>query len=289
MYNPNLLIFISIVINVQTQQQSDDWFDEMGNDWEVSNKFTTRQNPYYAWYKHAAAQSATYGYAKYVGKIDRGQLGNPGLNMNMPRDRAFGYQSDFNPQDFNSGAFTYKHPGQKFRAKAVHVYEGLASYIGEVLTMPVGQYVQDDGTILVQVISRGDPCQPNPCTDVRMSTCTMVNKSTAKCSINMASGEVTSPGYLSSYPNNDRNVQTISVPQGGRIELTFTAFDIEDYYDYCDYNELVIYNGLTDSGTILAELCGDLDSVDNPIESTLLRWPEGSLWNPLRKMLTVIM
>ena len=105
----------------------------------------------------------------------------------------------------------------------------------------------------------------------------------------MASGEVTSPGYPGYYPHDVSVVQTISVPQGGRIELTFTAFDIEDYYDYCDYNELVIYNGLTDSGTILAELCGDLDSVDNPIESTLLRWPEGSLWNPLRKMLTVIM
>ena len=119
MYNPILLIFISIVINVQTQQQSDDWYYEMGNDWEVSNKFTTSQNPYYAWYKHAAAQSATYGYATHVGKINRGQLGNPELNMNMPRDRAFGYQSDFYLEDFNSGAFTYKHPGQKFRAKAV--------------------------------------------------------------------------------------------------------------------------------------------------------------------------
>ena len=118
MFKLLLLFFLSVVIQAQNDE-SDDWYYEMGNDWEVSNKFTTSQNLYYAWYKHAAAQSATYGYATHVGKINRGQLGNPELNMNMPRDRAFGYQSDFNLQDFNSGAFTYKHPGQKFRAKAV--------------------------------------------------------------------------------------------------------------------------------------------------------------------------
>ena len=60
--------------------------------------------------------------------------------------------------------------------------EGLANYVGEVRTMPIGQRVQEDGSILVQTNHRGDPCRPNPCTNVRMSTCTAVNKFTAKCS-----------------------------------------------------------------------------------------------------------
>ena len=48
--------------------------------------------------------------------------------------------------------------------------------------MPIGQHVQEDGTILVQTNYKVDPCRPNPCTNLRMSTCTAVNKFTAKCS-----------------------------------------------------------------------------------------------------------
>jgi len=156
-----------------------DWFYDMGSDWEVSNKLA-KVNPYYSWYKNAAKQMAMYGPAKHVGKINRGQFFNPELNT--PADRAYGYQSDFNPKELSSGAFKYKPQGQKFRATAVHVNEGLASFVGEVRTMPVGQHVQEDGTILVQTPYRGDPCNPNPCTTLRMPTCTAVNKFTAKCS-----------------------------------------------------------------------------------------------------------
>ena len=61
--------------------------------------------------------------------------------------------------------------------------EGLASHVGEVVTMPAGQHVQEDGTILIQTSSKEKtPCHPNPCTDVRMTMCTVVNDVTAKCS-----------------------------------------------------------------------------------------------------------
>ena len=110
-----LVFFLSILIHVKTQQYDDSFF-EMGDDWEVSNRLTS-VNPYHGWYKQAAKQMDMYGFAKHVGKINRGQYFNPELNM--PANRAFGYQSDFNPQDFNSGAFKYKPQGQKFRAQAV--------------------------------------------------------------------------------------------------------------------------------------------------------------------------
>ena len=108
MFKLHLLLFLSVIIHVQPQS---DWFHDKGDDWEVSDRLTS-VNPYYGWYKQAAKQMDMYGYAKHVGKINHGQFSDPELNM--PANRAFGYQSDF-----NSGAFKYKHRGQKFRAKAV--------------------------------------------------------------------------------------------------------------------------------------------------------------------------
>eukprot|EP00091_Calanus_sinicus_P004259 TRINITY_DN1449_c1_g1_i1.p1 TRINITY_DN1449_c1_g1~~TRINITY_DN1449_c1_g1_i1.p1 ORF type:complete len:121 (+),score=21.80 TRINITY_DN1449_c1_g1_i1:27-365(+) len=70
---------------------------------------------------------------------------------NMPRHRAYGFQSDFNLEDLKSGAFNIQPQGQKIRANPAHVYEGFANYEGEVVTMPFGQHVQEDGSILVQV------------------------------------------------------------------------------------------------------------------------------------------
>jgi len=161
------------------KEPQSDWFYNMGDDWEVSKRLAS-VNHYYDWYKNAVKQLDMYGPAKHVGMINRGQFFNPELNN--PADRAFGYQSDFNPGDLKSGAFKYKPRGQKIRAKAVHVNEGLASFVGEVVTLPPGQHVQEDGTILVQTLHKGDPCNPNPCTSVRMPTCTVVNLYTAKCS-----------------------------------------------------------------------------------------------------------
>ena len=127
MFKLFLVIFITVLMNVQTYKYKPrlkhpqpsshgDWFYEMGDDWGVSNKLA-KVNPYYNWYKQTAAKMDAYAPALHVGKIDRGQFFNPELNM--PADRAFGYQSDFNPEDLKSGAFNIKPQGQKIRAKAV--------------------------------------------------------------------------------------------------------------------------------------------------------------------------
>ena len=103
-------------MDVYGSAKEPNWFHDMGDEWEVSNRLAS-VNPYYEWYKQAAIQMDMYGPAKHVGIINRGQFLNPELNN--PYDRAYGYQSDFNPGDFQSGAFKYKPQGQKFRAKAV--------------------------------------------------------------------------------------------------------------------------------------------------------------------------
>ena len=59
-------------------------------------------------------QIDAYGYATHVGLINRGHLSDPDLYS--PRDRAFGYQSDFNPGDSVSGALNFVPKKQKVRA-----------------------------------------------------------------------------------------------------------------------------------------------------------------------------
>jgi len=176
------LIFFFIVSCLAPQPSSDWWHDmDSGGAWHTSSNLA-RNNPYYNTYRQIDRQMDTYGPAQHVGKINRGSYLNPELNS--PSVRALGIQSDFNPQDLQpgSGVFKYKPQGQKYRASEVHVNEGLASYVGEEVTMALGQHVQEDGTILIQTNGRGNPCHPNPCKSVRMPTCTVVNSFTAKCS-----------------------------------------------------------------------------------------------------------
>jgi len=163
------------------QPQPDDWWHDMdtGSVWGTSRNLA-RNNLYYNTYRQISGQMNTYAPAQHFGKINRGKFLNPELNT--PRDRAYGFQSDFNPRDHKSGAFNLKPQGQKFRATEVHVNEGLARYVGEVATMPIGQHVQEDGSILIQTNGWRSPCDPNPCRSVRMPTCTVVNGVTAKCS-----------------------------------------------------------------------------------------------------------
>ena len=59
---------------------------------------------------------------------------------------------------------------------------GLASKVGEIGTMPIGQHVQNDGTVLVQTSKKqSNPCSPNPCTN-KFFRCEVVLDGTAKCS-----------------------------------------------------------------------------------------------------------
>lgn len=62
-----------------------------------------------------------------------------------------------------------------------------------------------------------------------------------------SSGEVTSPNYPNTYPNDIDHPTIISVPKGARIELTFWAIDIETDPN-CGYDKLTIYDSDDDKG-----------------------------------------
>ena len=102
--NFRMLELLLILILRLVSGQHDGWWYDQGNDWDTSD-YLSAINPFYQTYKHASAQMDMYGYAKHVGKINRGKYFNPELNL--PANRAHGYQSDFNPADYHSGAFRH--------------------------------------------------------------------------------------------------------------------------------------------------------------------------------------
>jgi len=169
-----LLLFVAVDLG---SSQDDFWYN-MG-DWDTHPSI--QANPYYQTHQQLQRQMNWFGPALHVGKIYRGQFLNPELNR--PRDQAYGYQNDFNDEDFNSGAFRNPSVGQRIRATQAHVDRGLANNVGDIAVMPVGVNVQPDGTILVQTSAKQkNPCNPNPCSKYRMSQCDVVNGVTAKCS-----------------------------------------------------------------------------------------------------------
>jgi len=213
-------------------QPEEDWWYDMGDTWQISNHLASF-NPFYKMYKQSAAQMDWYGYAQHVGKINRGQFTNP--EQNVPSHRAMGHQADFNPEDLESGVFNYNKPpqGQRFRASAVHVSLGLANHIGEVRTMPLGQHVQADGTVLVQTSpGQSGPCQPDPCKHLALHTCTPVNQYTARCS------------------------------DIGEVQLILTGYDLSDN-DYPNVNVLYLEPDYHDGTACMADDCGfDIDDID---------------------------
>lgn len=160
--------------------QDGDWWHSLGtgDDWYVSD-YLDAISPFAQAYRQMQQQLDMYGYAQHVGNINRGNLLNPELNL--PGDRAYGYDSDFNSQDFKGGAFKHQPQGQKFVAKPIHVNLGLASKVGEIEVLPYGQHVQADGTVLVQTTGQADPCNPTPCSKFHLPRCVVVNDATAKC------------------------------------------------------------------------------------------------------------
>jgi len=160
--------------------QDSDWWHSLGtgDDWYVSD-YLDAISPFAQTFHQLQQQLDMFGYAQHVGKINRGNFLNPELNL--PVDRAYGYDSDFNSQDFKGGAFKHQPQGQKFVAKPIHVNLGLASKAGEIKIMPVNQHVQADGSVLVQTKGQADPCNPSPCSNVYLPRCVVVNDVTAKC------------------------------------------------------------------------------------------------------------
>ena len=123
--NFRMLELLLILILRLVSGQQDDWWYDQGNDWGTSDYFSAI-NPFYQTYKHVAAQMDMYGYAKHVGKINRGKFSNPELNL--PANRAHGYQSDFNPKDYHSGAFRHQPKGQRYIAKPVCNTRSIVKY-----------------------------------------------------------------------------------------------------------------------------------------------------------------
>jgi len=160
--------------------QDSDWWHSLGtgDDWFVSD-YLDAISPFAQTFHQMQQQLDMFGYAQHVGNINRGKFLNPELNL--PVDRAYGYDSDFNPQDFKGGAFKHQPQGQQFVAKPIHVNLGLASKAGEIKVLPVGHHVQNDGSVLVQTKGKADPCNPSPCSNVHLPRCVVVNDVTAKC------------------------------------------------------------------------------------------------------------
>ena len=106
------IYWLVVVVNL-VYSQDDSWYG-MG-DWDTPPSH--QSNPYYLTYQYMQNQMSLFGFAQHVGKINRGHLVNPELNR--PRDRAFGYQNDFNYEDFKLGAFRNPSKGQKIRVSQV--------------------------------------------------------------------------------------------------------------------------------------------------------------------------
>jgi len=214
-----LLLFVAVDLG---SSQDDFWYN-MG-DWDTHPSI--QANPYYQTHQQLQRQMNWFGPALHVGKIYRGQFLNPELNR--PRDRAYGYQNDFNDEEFNSGAFRNPSVGQRIRATQAHVDRGLANNVGDIAVMPVGVNVQPDGTILVQTSAKQkNPCNPNPCSKYRMSQCDVVNGVTAKCSQH-GDYELALRWY---YPD-DNDVDFFIVP--ARHDGTRCVADTKLYYGETD-------------------------------------------------------
>ncbi|XP_038578939.1 cubilin [Micropterus salmoides] len=69
------------------------------------------------------------------------------------------------------------------------------------------------------------------------------------------SGEIHSPLYPSSYPNNADCSWVISVDPNHRVFFNFSNLDIE-YHSNCSWDYVAIYDGPTRSSPLLAHVCG---------------------------------
>ncbi|XP_078507603.1 complement C1s subcomponent-like [Lissotriton helveticus] len=78
-------------------------------------------------------------------------------------------------------------------------------------------------------------------------------------------GTITSPGYPAPYLSNQSMTWTVSVPQGYRLRLQFTHFDVGEDEEYCQD-----YVKVTDGSQTLIIVCGkfssDVGDIPEPLE-----------------------
>uniref|UniRef100_A0A671RH68 CUB domain-containing protein n=1 Tax=Sinocyclocheilus anshuiensis TaxID=1608454 RepID=A0A671RH68_9TELE len=73
------------------------------------------------------------------------------------------------------------------------------------------------------------------------------------------SGNFTSPHYPNIYPNNINCHWTITLAAGYRIKLFFPFLELEDrnsLTDMCDYDSMYVYDGDSETDTLLGQWCG---------------------------------
>ena len=81
------------------------------------------------------------------------------------------------------------------------------------------------------------------------------------------SGDIKSPGYPNHYHNNANCVYNITVENGKRIRIHFSAFDVEDANGHCPYDQLMIFDGdsMDPTGTFCGSGAGTLTSRGNKL------------------------
>jgi len=236
------------------------------DDWWHQNQFGGEgfaSNPFYNAFQQWRRQMDAFSPAIHVGKINRGQYANPDLYT--PRDRAFGFNSDFNPDD--SGAFKFAPNQQKVRATDGMIRAGLAEKLGEIISLPINVQVDDDGSVLVQTSSRAKhPCNPDPCKRYALNkVCTIENRSTAKCS-SVSSVTVTVEWGVT---DNDEDLDLYMAPAFSNG----TRCDTEDMDDY-DY----LYYDMSACGGIVSEdVSFDYDTGIRVKEYTVLTTTEDGI------------
>ncbi|KAF4095682.1 cubilin isoform X1 [Onychostoma macrolepis] len=70
-----------------------------------------------------------------------------------------------------------------------------------------------------------------------------------------SSGQIASPLYPRTYPNNADYRWTVTVDSDSHIQIQFLDIDIEDQFN-CYYDKLKIYDGSSTSALLLGEFCG---------------------------------
>ncbi|WP_411015967.1 CUB domain-containing protein, partial [Salmonella sp. s51884] len=73
--------------------------------------------------------------------------------------------------------------------------------------------------------------------------------------VTVSGSSVTSPGYPSAYDNGVSCSTLVVAAAGQVVDLSFTAFDVEQQ-STCNFDKLTVYDGDTAASAVLAVLCG---------------------------------
>ncbi|XP_014679602.1 PREDICTED: exoskeleton protein RP43-like [Priapulus caudatus] len=72
---------------------------------------------------------------------------------------------------------------------------------------------------------------------------------------NPSGGNMTSPMFPKNYPNNADCKWLFVAPAGKVVHVEFLSFNVELSSD-CNYDALVVYDGVEEDGVLLGQLCG---------------------------------